>query len=93
MEEVFFTSLSTAELGALIESSLCKVMANAALMVDTSDTMLESHEAAALIKFKISSLYGLVKRRKIPFCKLEGKLLFSRNELLAWIEKKKQKPA
>ena len=92
MGEVFFTSLSKTELEDLIQSSVKKAMATEVRPVDTSDTMLESKEAAALIKFKVSSLYGLVKRRKIPFCKLEGKLLFSKNELLEWIKNKKRLP-
>jgi excisionase family DNA binding protein len=47
--------------------------------------LLDTKEAAVLIKYEVTSLYGLVKRKKIPFCKVEGKLLFSRKKLLAWI--------
>jgi len=47
--------------------------------------LLDTKEAASLIKYEVTSLYGLVKRKKIPFCKVEGKLLFSRKQLLDWI--------
>ena len=55
-------------------------------MSNEDDTLLDTKEAAALIKYEVTSIYGLVKRKKIPFCKIEGKLLFSRRKLIEWIE-------
>ena len=85
MNATFITTLSTQELQELIESSI-KNAVNAKSPTSTEDdTLLDTKEAAVLIKYEVSSLYGLVKRKKIPFCKVEGKLLFSRKKLLEWI--------
>ena len=74
------------QLSELIESSLRRVLeSKSEAAADTSDTLLDTKEAARLTKYKETSIYGLVKRRKIPFCKIEGKLLFSRQKLLEWV--------
>jgi excisionase family DNA binding protein len=49
------------------------------------DTLLTTRQASALICYKASTIYGLVKENKIPHVKARGKLLFSRNALLEWI--------
>jgi excisionase family DNA binding protein len=85
MNASFITTLSTDELKELIVSSVKESIQAKPTMHD-EDTLLDTKEAASLIKYEVSSLYGLVKRKKIPFCKVEGKLLFSRKKLLAWIE-------
>ncbi len=87
MGTTFFTSLTEGELSSLIEASVQKAL-NASPVssaADETDTLLDTKEAAQLIKYKEASIYGLVKRRKIPFCKVEGKLLFSKKKLLDWI--------
>jgi excisionase family DNA binding protein len=53
---------------------------------------LDTKEAANLIKYEVTSIYRLVKRKKIPFCKIEGKLLFSRRKLIEWIERGNHAP-
>lgn len=85
MNATFITTLSTQELQELIESSIKNAVNGKNPAPDESDTLLDTKEAAVLIKYEVTSLYGLVKRKKIPFCKVEGKLLFSRKKLLDWI--------
>lgn len=87
MNATFVTTLSTQELQELIESSVKNAVHSKPVRPqdDEDDTLLDTKEAAVLIKYEVTSLYGLVKRKKIPFCKVEGKLLFSRKKLLAWI--------
>ena len=86
MNATFVTTLSTQELQELIESSVRNAVHLQPPRTDNEDdTLLDTKEAAVLIKYEVTSLYGLVKRKKIPFCKVEGKLLFSRKKLLAWI--------
>lgn len=85
MNATFITTLSTQELQELIESSVKNVTRVSPVKSEEEDTLLDTKEAAALIKYEVTSLYGLVKRKKIPFCKVEGKLLFSRKKLLDWI--------
>lgn len=85
MNATFITTLSTQELQELIESSIKNAVNGKTPAPDESDTLLDTKEAAVLIKYEVTSLYGLVKRKKIPFCKVEGKLLFSRKKLMEWI--------
>ena len=85
MNATFITTLSTQELQELIESSIKNAVSVKAPTRDESDTLLDTKEAAVLIEYEVTSLYGLVKRKKIPFCKVEGKLLFSRKKLMEWI--------
>jgi Helix-turn-helix domain len=85
-ETTFITTLSTEQLKELIESSVQHAVQGKPAGSAEDDTLLDTKEAATLIKYEVTSLYGLVKRKRIPFCKVEGKLLFSRKKLLAWIE-------
>ncbi|MES2275217.1 MAG: helix-turn-helix domain-containing protein [Bacteroidota bacterium] len=85
-ETTFITTLSTEQLRELIESSVYHAVQGKPVNSTEDDTLLDTKEAATLIKYEVTSLYGLVKRKRIPFCKVEGKLLFSRKKLLAWIE-------
>jgi hypothetical protein len=82
MNATFVTTLSTQELQELIELSVKNAVQVSPKMSNEDDTK----EAANLIKYEVTSIYGLVKRKKIPFCKIEGKLLFSRRKLIEWIE-------
>ncbi|WP_259071310.1 helix-turn-helix domain-containing protein [Mucilaginibacter sp. X4EP1] len=85
MNASFITTLSTDELKELMESAVKKAVHTAPSAPVDDDMLLDTKEAASLIKYEVTSLYGLVKRKKIPFCKVEGKLLFSRKQLLDWI--------
>jgi excisionase family DNA binding protein len=86
MNATFVTTLSTQELQELIELSVKKAVQVNPTGANEDDTLLDTKEAANLIKYEVTSIYGLVKRKKIPFCKIEGKLLFSRRKLIEWIE-------
>ena len=94
MEKIFFTNYSTDELTELFQTCLQKLQSNnqASPQGDFTDTLLDTKETARLINYKETSLYGLVRKRKIPFNKMEGKLLFSKKEILNWIAESKQKP-
>ena len=85
MNATFVTTLSTLELQELIELSVKNAVKINPKATNEDDTLLDTKEAASLIKYEVTSIYGLVKRKKIPFCKIEGKLLFSRKKLLDWI--------
>ena len=47
--------------------------------------------AAQLTGYEVPTIYDLVHKRKIPHSKPEGKLNFSKKELLAWMKSKKRK--
>lgn len=89
METTVLISLSGQQLDDLIVSSLKKALQyQVPTTIDNNDdTLLDTKEAAKLINYKETSVYGLVKRKKIPFIKVEGKLLFSKKRLMEWIEK------
>jgi excisionase family DNA binding protein len=89
METTVLISLSGQQLDDLITSSLRKALSHQTTKASDQgdDTLLDTKEAALLIKYKETSVYGLVKRKKIPFIKVEGKLLFSKKKLLEWISK------
>jgi hypothetical protein len=93
MNATFVTTLSTQELQELIELSVKNAVQVSPKMSNEDDTLLDTKEAANLIKYEVTSIYGLVKRKKIPFCKIEGKLLFSRRKLIEWIEGGNHAPA
>ena len=93
MNATFVTTLSTQELQELIELSVKKAVQVNPTGANEEDTLLDTKEAANLIKYEVTSIYGLVKRKKIPFCKIEGKLLFSRRKLIEWIEGGNHAPA
>lgn len=53
---------------------------------------LNIKEAAEFTGLSVSTLYKLVCGRKIPAYKPTGKLLFSREELVTWVEQAKLNP-
>lgn len=87
-EKILFTALSVSELSSLMENSVRKAISSGDLKRHDVDELLNTRQAAALVNYKASTLYGLVKQNKIPFSKTAGKLLFSRNKLLAWVDAK-----
>ena len=52
-----------------------------------SSQYLTTREVAALIRVKERKIYDLVARGSIPYSKTTGKLLFSKDAVLAWINK------
>lgn len=51
-------------------------------------------QAASLLGYTVSSCYGLVNKKVIPFIKKKGtnRLFFSRSELLAWLDSGRVSP-
>lgn len=49
------------------------------------EEILTIKEAAALIRRRPKTIYRLVAQGKIPCSKVEGRLVFFRSELLAWL--------
>ena len=92
MEKIFFTNYSTEELRNLIQSCLENLHSNnqANPPGEFTDTLLDTKEVARMINYKETSLYGLVRKRKIPFNKMEGKLLFSKKEIMNWVAESKR---
>jgi excisionase family DNA binding protein len=51
---------------------------------------LNADNTSKLLNISKSTIYAYVGKKKIPFIKLGGKLLFSENDITKWLETKKQ---
>lgn len=58
---------------------------------DKEDNLLNVKEAAAFLDESVATLYGRTCRNQIPFYKRGKKLYFKKAELLAWVEKGRNK--
>lgn len=76
-----------------MEKSVRNVFGDSEIIASGTDQLLNARQAAKLINYRRPTLYGMVRAHKIPFSKTAGKLLFSRNKLLQWIENGKHDPA
>ena len=56
------------------------------------DDFLTVKELSKWIKLSESHIYFLVNKRKIPFAKLGGKLLFDKQKIREWIESNSPEP-
>lgn len=92
-EKVLFTALSEQELSDIMEKSVRNVIGDSEIIASGTDQLLNARQAAKLINYRRPTLYGMVRANKIPYSKTAGKLLFSRNKLLQWVEKGKHNPA
>lgn len=56
-----------------------------------SNEILTKKEAAELLRISIATIDRLMRDRKIPFSKINGKVLFLRKDLMDLLERKKIK--
>jgi predicted DNA-binding transcriptional regulator AlpA len=54
-------------------------------METQANEIMDIKEAAQLTHFSVPTLYTYVCRRKVPYLKRTGRILFDRAELLAWL--------
>jgi len=54
--------------------------------------LMTIEELATYINYKKTSIYGLVKKCKIPYIKASGELLFRKNMIDEWLDSRKIKP-
>jgi len=59
---------------------------------ELNDELMTIEELATYINYHKSSIYGLVKKRKIPYIKAFGKLHFRKNMIDEWLDSRKIKP-
>jgi excisionase family DNA binding protein len=58
-----------------------------------SDGLLTIDEAAKLLTLAVPTLYGMVGRREIPFCKKGKRLYFIKQELTEWVHSGRKQTA
>lgn len=51
--------------------------------------VLSKKEVAKFLKISISNLSKLMKEKKIPYSKINGRVLFLKKDLIKWLEKKR----
>ena len=56
-----------------------------------SNEILTKKEAAEFLRISIPTINRLMRNRKIPFSKINGKVLFQRKDLIDLLESKKIK--
>ncbi|HEX8197591.1 MAG TPA: helix-turn-helix domain-containing protein [Pyrinomonadaceae bacterium] len=95
MENLVFTQLSVPEVRKLFREELETFFAEKPATIqpqpNDGDEIGGVEFAANLTGYAIPTIYDLVHKRKIPHSKPEGKLNFSKKELLAWMKSKKRK--
>ena len=78
MEQILL-SLSKDDLEKTIKNCLNKVLE------DRQPEFVRINEAAEILGLTRPALYGLITRKKIPYCKIGKYLYFSRHDLDKWI--------
>ena len=59
---------------------------------DDPSEMLTAKEVAAMLKISPKTIYRYTAEGKIPYCKFESNVRFTRREILFWIEEHKYQP-
>ena len=53
--------------------------------------IMNKKEAAEFLRISLSTIKKLMKEKKIPFSKINGRVLFLKKDLLKWVESKRIK--
>ncbi len=78
------------ELSTLIEEVLRKVLTEQ-VKSEPKETLMSIDEAAQFLNVSKSTIYTWTSTKKIPYIKCGKRLYFKEQDLLAWLEKGKQK--
>lgn len=86
MEKVIVTNAQ--ELESLIQSSVQKALAGFNPGKSNEEpSFLNLNEASVFLNLANQTIYGLTSKREIPFFKRGKKLYFRESDLVAWLEK------
>ncbi len=89
MTNIVLSPIPLNELEVLIQNSVRKVLSENPVTepnVPAGDQYLNITQAAELLDLKISSVYGIVHEKGIPYHKRGKRLYFSKQELMDWIK-------
>ena len=87
MQDIIFSPVTISELVDLIATEVEARIKKAESPVSLQDRV-DIHQAANLICLKRSAIYKLTMSGAIPFKKYGNRLVFSRQELEAWMEER-----
>lgn len=88
MKQIYFTEFNLDEFRGIIIDCLKHVLPSLITPV-TSSEPINSKQAAALLNIRVSTLYGLIRKKQIPHYKKSKGLYFFEEELLNWIKNDK----
>lgn len=88
--------VSPEELGQIIEINIRKVLSESPPHSTNSSSIddnkpLTVEEAAEFLNLPKATLYQFTSARKIPFKKLGKRIVFSKNDILKWVEQNHRK--
>lgn len=92
MSEIIVTTRP--ELEAIIETSVSRALnlkSQESESKEQTDQLFIIDETAIFTRLSKSTLYSLVNRREIPFCKKGKRLYFSKQDLTDWIKSGRNK--
>jgi len=88
MNDILISPIRLSELESLILNQVRKALAEVSkLKLDApKDELLTIEKCADLLSVSVPTVYGYVHKRQIPFMKRQGRLYFSKSELLEWVK-------
>jgi len=94
MEKLILTNLSLEDLAAELAVKVLDIQKQTYQQKELlhSDEYLTVEEASKIINLKVSTIYTLTCRKKIPYFKRGKKIYFRKSELEEWISQGKKCP-
>jgi excisionase family DNA binding protein len=59
---------------------------------DLSEQIFNVEEAASFLRCGVSTLYHFVCAKKIPYIKMNSRVLFKKSDLITWLDRFRQEP-
>ena len=93
MENIVFTQLSIQEVRQMLREEVRAVLGERQPIQKDNDgfDLMTIQEVAKFINMAVTSVYGLVHRRKIPHIKRGKKLIFEKKQIVEWLQSGRQK--
>ncbi len=91
MEKTVFISFPIEELKGIIKDCLTDSFENSKIQGSETDVLMTITETSAFIHLSVQTIYGLVSKRKIPFCKKSKRLYFSKQDIVKWLKQSREK--
>lgn len=87
MENLILTSISLEDIASRIAEKVIDLQQASIIQkeITNENEFLDISQAAELLHFAKTSMYGLTFRRKIPFIKRGKRLIFKRTDLIEWL--------
>jgi len=93
MENIVFTQLSVQEVRQMLREEVRSVLKECQPLSKPDDEcdLMTIQEVSGFINMAVSSVYGLVHRKKIPHIKRGKRLIFEKKQIVEWLQSGRQK--